>query len=78
MPDPEGPGEYRVRYVGERVERGLGEPAEVVVEDPVQLIDCPSLRLLIELEVRPGAVWDPPWVDFVELSWDRADEGTRR
>lgn len=71
-------GSYRVRYVGERNTRGLGEAAEVVVDDPVQLVDCPSLRLLIELEVRPGEVWDPPWLDFVELSWDRAEEGAFR
>lgn len=66
-----GAGAWRVRYAGERRERAPGEPAEILVDDPVLLSDCPVLRLQIELEVVPGPVWDPPWVDFVEVSWDR-------
>jgi len=55
----------------------LGEPAdpehaagELLVDDPVLLVDCPTLRLAITLEVGPGEVWDPPWVDSVQVRWD--------
>jgi hypothetical protein len=60
-----GAGRASVLYQGEC----QGDP---LVEDPVQLGDCPTLRLLVRLEVRPdpGAPWDPPWVDYVELSWE--------
>lgn len=63
-------GDYRVRFVGSSPGRGLGERSDRVVEDPEQLTDSPSLRLQVELLVRPAASWDPPWVDFVEVSWD--------
>ena len=59
-------GAYRVRYLGER---GDGSGVQIV-DDPASLTDCPTLRILVELEVRPGAEWDPPWVDFVELHWE--------
>jgi hypothetical protein len=60
-----GAGRASVLYQGEC----QGDP---LVEDPVQLGDCPTLRLLVRLEVRPdpGAPWDPPWVDYVELAWE--------
>lgn len=65
-----GSGDFRVRYVGDCPRRG-----EVVVDDPSLLTGCPSLRLLIELEVRPGTSWDPPWIDFVALRWRPVAEG---
>jgi len=65
-----GSGEYRVRYVGLNPSRFPGDPTERVVEDPVQLSESPNLRLQVELTVRPGVPWDPPWVDFAEVSWD--------
>ena len=62
-----GAGQASVAYQGECA----GEP---LVDDPVLLGDCPTLRLLVRLEVRPdpGAPWDPPWVDYVELAWEPA------
>ena len=63
-----GAGAYRVRFVGERsAAAGAGE---VLVDDPMRLEDCPTLRLQVELRVDPGPTWDPPWVDYVELSWE--------
>jgi hypothetical protein len=29
------------------------------------------VRLLIELEVLPGPSWDPPYVDYVHLTWEQ-------
>lgn len=63
-----GAGAFRVRFVGER-QAGAGS-GELLVDDPMLLDDCPTLRLQVELCVEPGARWDPPWVDFVELSWE--------
>jgi hypothetical protein len=74
-----GSGVLRVRYVGERGAPDPGDGArgaesyEVTVDDPALLVDCRTLRLQIELELRPGAVWDPPWLDHVRLSWDEPD-----
>jgi hypothetical protein len=63
-----GAGAWRVRFVGER-KAGAGS-GELLVDDPMLLDDCPTLSLQVELRVEPGATWDPPWVDFVELSWE--------
>jgi hypothetical protein len=68
-----GAGAYCVRFVGERA--ALAGSGEVLVDDPMRLEDCPTLRLQVELRVEPGATWDPPWVDFVELSWEIDDRG---
>jgi hypothetical protein len=67
-----GSGSFRVRFLGERSRRSPDLPAEILVDDPTLLTDCPTLRLQVELELRPGALWDPPWVDFVEVSWENA------
>ena len=70
-----GIGYARVRYVGERVDaNGLGTH-EVIVDDPAALTDCPTLRLLVELVMpagEPDKLWDPPWVDYVLVEFDRA------
>ncbi|HVS17482.1 MAG TPA: Ig-like domain-containing protein [Planctomycetota bacterium] len=68
-----GAGAFRVRFVGER--SAAAGSGEVLVDDPMRLEDCPTLRLQVELRVEPGPTWDPPWVDFVELSWDSAEAG---
>ena len=65
-----GTGSYRVRFVGTSPGRLPGERIERIVEDPMQLGDSPSLRLQVELVVAPGPRWDPPWVDYVEVSWE--------
>ena len=60
------PSEYRVRF--------LQSEGPLVEEEAVihpQLLKTPgAVRLLIELVVRPGQGWDPPSVDFVDLSWE--------
>jgi hypothetical protein len=50
-----------VRYVGEHVEGDADRPADVVVDDPAALVDCPTLRLLVELTLHPPGSWLPPW-----------------
>lgn len=54
------PGLVRVRYVGERANAADGR-REVIVDDPVALTDCPTLRLRIELWVPSALGWRPPW-----------------
>ena len=69
----EGHGSYRVRYIG----RGA-TGAEVAFDDPAALSDSPTLRLEILLEVPPGEVWDPPWIDSVQVGWEpRTGAGER-
>lgn len=65
-------GRYQVRFVGSPPGLRGEKRTEVIVENPVQLNDSPSLRLQIELTVLPGSTWDPPWVDYVEVAWDPA------
>jgi hypothetical protein len=65
-----GSGAARVLYVGEHAPTGGERAEDVVVDDPAALVDCPTVRLLVELEVFPGAVWDPPFVDDVTLEYE--------
>jgi hypothetical protein len=58
-----------VRYLSER-RQPSGQMREVAFEDPAVLEDSPTLRLEILLEVGPGGVWDPPWVDSIQVRWD--------
>ena len=60
----EGAGELRVRLLSPQ------DPLdpEVAVDHPGLLEG--QLRVLLELVVRPGPVWDPPSVDHVILRWD--------
>jgi hypothetical protein len=60
-----GHGSFRVRYIG----RGA-TGAEVAFDDPAAFYDSPTLRLEILLEVPPGKVWDPPWIDSVQVGWE--------
>lgn len=62
----QGSGGARVRFLGARQELDQTR----FVDHPVQLPTDQALRLLVELQVLPGEVWDPPLVDFVSISWD--------
>lgn len=59
-------GAWRVRYLP--AENPLR--FESAVDDPRLLDGKGPIRLLVELEVGPGELWDPPFVDFVRLTWD--------
>jgi hypothetical protein len=63
-----GRGRYAVRYVG----GSAGTYEESTVDDPAMLVDCTTLRLLVELELGPdpGGAWDPPSLDSVTLRWE--------
>jgi len=65
-----GAGAARVLYVGEHAPSAGARTPDVVVDDPAALVDCPTVRLLVELEVFPGPVWDPPFVDDVTLEYE--------
>lgn len=67
-----GAGSARVQYVGEHAAAGGERLGDVLVDDPAALVGCPTVRLLVELEVVPGAVWDPPFVDDVTLEYEPA------
>ncbi|NUP95157.1 MAG: hypothetical protein HUU28_03235, partial [Planctomycetaceae bacterium] len=65
-------GSARVQYVGEHAAAGGERLGDVLVDDPAALVGCPTVRILVELEVVPGAVWDPPFVDDVTLEYEPA------
>ena len=65
-----GAGTVRVRYLGERDLLGGGVESIGPVDDLSLLDRCGAVRLWIELEASPGPNWDPPMLDFVELSWN--------
>ena len=66
----QGAGTVRVRFLGERDLLGGGVESIGPVDDLSLLDSCGSVRLWIELEATPGPNWDPPMLDFVELSWN--------
>jgi len=59
-------GSWRVRYLPAQ------NPLlfESAVDDPRLLDGMGPIRVLVELDVWPGPAWDPPFVDFVRLTWD--------
>jgi len=57
----DGHGRARVRYIGEHVSGELEPSKDAVVEDPAVLVECPTLRLMIELTIDPAGPWLPPW-----------------
>lgn len=65
-----------VQFLGERADPERG-PAQMLVPDPVLLVDCPTLKLDLTIIVGPGEVWDPPWIDSVQVRWDSPRGGTR-
>jgi len=65
-----GSGAFRVRFLGERDIPGGGVETVGPVDDLSLLDRCDAVRLWIELEIGPGPTWDPPIVDFVEISWN--------
>ncbi len=67
-----GAGSLRVRYAGERRSAGASGEIEVQVDDPALLVDCPTMRLVLELHMpaTPGKRWDPPMLDSVRVRWE--------
>jgi hypothetical protein len=67
----EGRAGWRVRYLREL----SGSPrvaSDLASVDSPLLLDPPGpLQFLIELEIEPGGIWDPPWVDYVHLAWEQ-------
>ena len=69
-----GSGQIRIRFLGERELAG-GRIKTIGPVDDASLLDrCEGIRVWIELEIQPGAAWDPPMVDFVELRWTEEND----
>ncbi|MCZ6598204.1 MAG: hypothetical protein O7B99_11245 [Planctomycetota bacterium] len=66
-----GAGRFRVRFVGEKDVGPRSVEEFGPVDDVLLLKDCEAIRFQIELFLEPGeGRWDPPEVDYVQLSWD--------
>ena len=65
----DGGGSARVRFLGVRSTGDLSTESYGPVRDLALLEGCESVRFLVELELPPGGVWDPPSVERVEVSW---------
>ena len=68
---------WSVRYLRELASVPLAAGDLATVDDPLLLVPPGPIQFLIELEVSPGGLWDPPWVDFVHLAWERPAESPR-
>lgn len=65
-------GAVRVRYFADGDAPG---DESKLVDDPQLLGDAPALRLRIDLILLPGGVWDPPFVERVQLRWEPREGG---
>lgn len=74
----DGQGWAHVSYIGEHGNSHAERVRDVIVDDPAALVDCPTVRLLIELEMFPDVPWDPPWVDDVALEYEIDNGGRER
>jgi hypothetical protein len=64
-------GKWSVRYTKE-LPTVPKDPSDLALADtPAQLLPAGPIRFLIVLDVDPGGVWSPPWVDSVHLSWEQ-------
>ncbi len=68
-------GAWRIRFVPE-IAPGPAGPTELHPVEGPALLDPPGpVQFLVELEVEPAGdktrAWNPPWVDYVHLSWDQ-------
>src|SRR5262249_3908719 len=75
--EPPATGKRRGRFLPQS--RGEGRSLDELAVDSPQLLEGGgAIQMLIELEVPPGAVWDPPWIDSVRLSWEPPERGAPR
>lgn len=61
---------WSVRYVREFSNELTTFEALAPVDRPQTLEPVGSIQMLIELWVAPGATFEPPFVDFVRLTWE--------
>ena len=78
----DGRGSARVWFVGEHARTGAERLLDAIVDDPAVLVDCPTVRLMLQLVVfppaEPGEAWDPPWIDDVTLEYEPQHGGRER
>ncbi len=48
------------------------------VDDPIALDPVGPIQVLIEIWVSPSAMFDPPFIDYVDLHWDQRVTGRSR
>lgn len=64
-------GTWKVLFVHELASTPIESTDLRAVESPA-LLDPPGpVQFLVELEVHDGGVWNPPWIDYVHLSWEQ-------
>ena len=67
-------GTWRVRYLRDFAAVPNSSSALELVDNPA-LFDPPGpVRFLVEFELTVGdqaKIWNPPWVDFVRLTWEQ-------
>jgi hypothetical protein len=63
-------GTWSVRYVSENAASSEIDASAQAFDSPLAFDHPTALQLRIELFVQPGETWDPPFVDYVHLSWD--------
>lgn len=62
----EGAGRWHVGFLP----AGVEPSRDLMVRHPGLLSGDGPVRVLVELEVFPGGVWDPPALDFLRLDWE--------
>jgi hypothetical protein len=66
-------GSWRIRFLPELESPPTGTTELHPVESPA-LLDPPGrVQFLVELEVKHGGVWNPPWIDYVHLFWEQPE-----
>jgi len=70
-------GRWRVRFVPELASAPRRTEDLSLVDDPVLIASPGPIQFLVELDVEPGGAWNPPWVDFVHLAWERPPQTPR-
>jgi hypothetical protein len=64
-------GTWKVQYLRE-LSRVPREASDLVLADsPTLLNPAGPIQFLVELDVEPGGIWNPPWVDYVHLAWEQ-------
>ena len=68
-------GAWRIRFVPELASTPTGATEFRPVDSPALLEPPGPVQFLVELEVEPESelsrAWNPPWVDYVHLSWEQ-------
>ncbi|HEV8111292.1 MAG TPA: Ig-like domain-containing protein [Planctomycetota bacterium] len=73
-PEPPIGGTWRVRYLRDFAAVPNSSSALELVDNPGLFDPAGPVRFLVELELTvddQARIWNPPWVDFVRLTWEQ-------